>query len=397
MDTPSPPTAQTNLTMDAVVQFIRNALCVTKDFNFLGETFLYDPKVTAQYYALPSPLDQTTPLEVLIAITQFYAFVSVSLAGYKMITRAGVGKLQLINRLVNLRATAAKEEKEEKKTKKEKKDTKTTDADKSEAVARKLVTTSLIDESDAATRSFFVGTNVLFLGLAFFWLFANSLHVTSTDWIGGIVGLIQALTVMEINLVVFLYYMVKDAGRATRKSFKMANFAAKIAASKKLSLSDMETITVEQYSWLLGGWSPFWAEGSSGSVVAEGKLMAKEEEAVASKLASFSKKIDQDISDRILAQSRICLFEGYREYLYLVLNFFAFYGYLVGIIVFYYQEESDQPEYIRSMLLWMPNGDADWLGNAVGDFMWTVEPIVILGSPLVINFMSPKKKKEKLA
>jgi len=379
--------------MDAVVQFLRNALCTAKNFNLLGESFLYDPKVTARYYTLPPPLDQTTPLEILISITQFYALVSVSLAGYNMIAQGGINKLQLINRVVNLRGKAASAKEEEDKKKKD--EDKKTDIDKYEAMANQLVTKSLLDESDAATRSFFVGTNVLFIGLAFIWLVANSFHVTETDWIGGLLGLIHALTVAEIGLLVCLYYMVKDAGSSIRKSFKMKEFAAKIASSKKLL--DSKTITVEQFSWLVDGWSPFWAEGVSGSIVAEGKMLLKEEESVASKLSAFSKKIDVNISDRILAQSKISLFEGYLEYVYLILNAFAFYGYLCCIIVFYYEDVKAQPDYIRTMLLWMPNADADWLGNAVGDFMWTVEPIFILGSPTIMKSMTPQKMKEKLA
>lgn len=376
--------------MDAVVQLLRNALCTAKNFNVLGNSFLYDPKTTTQYYAFPTPLDQTTPLEILIAITQLYACVSLSIAGYRMITRSGIGKLQLINRLVNFREGG-----EEKKDNTKKKAASKKDDNDSKMVARKLVTLSLLDESEAATRTFFVGTNVFILGVAFFWLFANSLHITNTDWIGGVMGLIHALTAMEINLLVFLYYMVKDAGSATRKSVRMQNFSEEIAASKKGM--DVESITIEQYSWLVDGWSPFWTEGSSDSIAAEEKMLTKEEEAVASKLIAFSKKIDQDVADRIRLQSRISLFEGYREYIYLILNFFAFYGYFVCIVVFYYQEESAQPDYIRAMLLWNPNGEADWLGNAVGDFMWTLEPVIILGSPMIVNSMSPKKKKEKVA
>ncbi len=389
--------------MDAYVQFIRNALCTAKNFHFLGDTFLYDPKVTAMYYDLPSPLDQTTPLEVIIAATQLYAFFSVSLAGYRMLTKSGVGKLQLINRLVNLRSSdaAADDEGKGKDKKNDDGDKKDEDEKKIEDKARELVTKSLLDESDAATRSFFVGTNVLVVGLSFFWLFASSFHVTSTDWIGGLVGLIHALEVMEIGLLVFLYYMVKDAGAAGKKANRMKIFAATLTFTcpKNMSVDIIETLTVEQYNWLVDGWESFWAEGSSASVETEGKILTKEEEAVASNLRSFSKKMNQEIPDRIRAQARIALFEGFREYVYLVLNFFAFYGYLTCIIVFYYEDESAQPDYIRTMLFKMSNGDADWLGNAVGDFMWTVEPIVILGSPMIINSMIPKKKttKEKVA
>jgi len=218
--------------------------------------------------------------------------------------------------------------------------------------------------------------------------------VTDTNWIGGMWGLIHALTVMEVALLVFLYYMVVDAGGAVGRSHRMNDFAATIAAAKTL---DIDNMNVEQYIWLVDGWLPFWVEGVSGSAAVEEKMLNKEEEAVGAQLGALSKNIGPDIAERIVRQARLSLFEGYREYLYLVLNGFAFYGYLVCIIVFYYHEESQQPQYIRTMLIWMPNADADWTGNAVGDFAWTVEPLVMMLSPMVLNAMLPRKKKEKLA
>lgn len=401
--------------MDAYIQFLRNALCTIKNFNYLGHTFLYDPAVTAQYYTFPPPLDQTTPLELLIGMTQFYAFVSVSLAGYRMVTRLGVNKLQFITGLVNnLRDASSSSTSEEGDETSAGKKTKTKQPSDDDPImtplARQLVTKSLFNESDAATRSIFVGTNVLLVGLAFFWLFANSFHVTSTNWIGGIAGLIHSLTVMELGLVVFLYYMVMDARKDIRKSNEMYDFATNTLAAwkkkKNLVPEDVQKITTEQYSWIAGGWTPFWAEGgrsasnSTVDAVDDKTLLTKEIEAVATTLSALSKNFDQDnmISASIIAQSRIASFEGYRGYIYLILNFLAFYGYLVCIAVYYYQDESAQPEYIRAMLFWKTNADADWLGNAVGDFMWTVEPIIILGSPMIVNSMSSKAtaKKEKL-
>jgi len=383
--------------MDAIVQFVRNALCTAKNFNILGDTFLYDPKVTAQYYAFPPPLDQTTPLEIFISITQFYAFVAITLSGYKIITSSGVGKLQLITRLVNLRSTSKEEEKKKKDGDKD--DDKSSDAASSSA-ARRLVNQSLLDESDQASRSFFVGVNVLVLGLAFFWLFANSFHVTDTDWIGGLWGLIYALIVMEIALVVFLYYMVKDAGSSVRKSKRMEEFAKKMESkSKGLTPEDVGSITVEEYGWLVDGWSPFWADGAGDNATilsAEGKMLTKEEEAVASRIDALSKKVGSDVPDKIREGARTALFEGYREYVYLVLNLLAFYGYFACIVTEYYPDEATKPEYVHAILGWMTNADAGWLGNAVGDFAWTVEPIVILSSPMLAGYMSPgEKKKEK--
>ena len=398
--------------MDAYVQFARNALCTMKNFDLFGDTFLYDPKVTSTYYSFPPPLDETTPLDFLIAMTQFYALVSVSLAGYRMIVHSGVNKLRLLGRLANMRVEASDEEKKkkeekekgEKKDKKKKKKEESDGDDESKAavaVASRLVTESIFSEADASSRSAFVGANVLVCGLAFFWLFANSFHVTKTTWIGGTAGLIHSLTVMELGLVVFLYYMAKDAANAVRRSRRMADFAARIAAavgsSGRPSIEDVARggIAVEEYGWLVGGWSPFWSTGVSSDPNAESKLLAKEEEAVST---SFSRRIDVDVVDGILARSRVSLLEGYRECLYLVLNFFAFYGYLACILVYYHPDEISRPGYVRSMLFGMRGADADWLGNAVGDFMWTVEPIIILTSPIIINSLSlKKKKKEKLS
>lgn len=398
---------------------IRTIQCTVKNFAIFEETFLYDANVTTQYVTLPSPLDRTTPLEVLISITQFYAFVTVCLAGYKMITSGGVQKLQMISLLVNVRSKPVTDDASDDGKDKKEKD----GGDKKfRKVAARLVSgkftsmcglvrsgnddlicacrpnnqESLLNESDASTRSCFVGTNVLVVGVSFIWLFANSWHVTSTDWIGGLAGLVHALTMMELALVVFLVYMVKDAGDLVRMAFKKKQFANEIVSNKN-KIANVESITEEQYSWLVDGWSPIWKGGPSASVTpATGdKMITKEEEAVASKLASLSKNVSEEITDRILVQSKMSLLEGYREYVYLLINFFAFYGYLACILVYYFDDESQQPDYIRAMLFWLPNADADWTGNAVGDFAWTVEPLIILGSPMLVKSMSSASEEKQ--
>ena len=333
-----------------------------------------------------------------------------------MITLSGINKLNLLSRLANIRVDEATmnelKSREEDKTgggdvvvKK----TKTTRAEDDAAVitevASRLISQNIfINENDAATRSVFVGVNVFAVGIAFFWLFANSFHVTSAGWIGGVANLIHSLEVMEICLLVFLYYMGKDAVRAVRRSKQMAIFVTRINSSRtrsrRLSLDDVKSITVEEYDWLVGGWTPFWTNSttSSSDSSIETRLLSKEEEVVTSNLTSFTRRIDDDVIDNILARSRISLFEGYREYIYFILNFFAFYGYLVCILVYYHPNEESRPVYVRHMLGGMKSTDADWLGNAVGDFMWTLEPIIILTSPMIIDSMkkTPTKAKEKL-
>ena len=64
-------------------------------------------------------------------------------------------------------------------------------------------------------------------------------------------------------------------------------------------------------------------------------------------------------------------------------------------LTFYYHDEEAQPFHIQAMKFNYSNTEADWTGNFLGDLMWTVEPIVILGSPFLISFLKPKKKKVK--
>jgi hypothetical protein len=56
--------------LDSIVQLIRNFLCCIKDWHLFSDTWLYDPKVTQQYYDFPEPLNKTTPLEAMISIVQ---------------------------------------------------------------------------------------------------------------------------------------------------------------------------------------------------------------------------------------------------------------------------------------------------------------------------------------
>jgi hypothetical protein len=81
--------------------------------------------------------------------------------------------------------------------------------------------------------------------------------------------------------------------------------------------------------------------------------------------------------------------KGYREFIYFVLNFVAFYGYLMGIVAFYYPDDDHQPSFVTLMKFGYGNAVADWTGNFAGDLMWTIEPIFILGSPMVMSFNKP--------
>ena len=373
--------------MDAVVQLIRNALCCCKDLHLFKGTNLDDPAYTAEFYRFPKPMNQTTPLELLICPTQLFACISTTFSGYLLIVDSGYKKLVRVNRLIEMRANKSS----------------------SSSTADRIVNEGLAKARSDALKSIFIGINVISIGISFFWLFCNSLHVTETDWIGGVQGLINALTVMEIGLLPLLYYMLEDGFGLLAKS-KRVQALVSVLTSSKTGFVPQENLTAETYSWIVtNGWTPFWDKSVDSfeplpSEMTETKQMnqevsklnttldavtGKQKDAADKDKAAMSQTLDKTAA-RLEGEAAMFRMEGYREFLYFLLNLVAFYGYLLGIIVYYYDKEEFQPYHVGYMKFWMNNDDADWYGNFAGDLMWTIEPIVILTSPSIMNWMKPK-------
>lgn len=373
--------------MDAVVQLIRNALCCVKDLNLFPLTILHDPNHTTKYYSFPSPhLSQTTPLELLISFTQLYACVSCTLSGFRLVKNNGLLKLQKLNRI------ADKIEDKYFKDIKSKK-------------ALAFIQQCMMKEANSAVRDTMVGTLVASIGVSFFWLFANSLHVTATGWIGGLPALIHALTVMEVALVPLLYLMLKDAAGSISKAAKIQAFLERFLgddSKNKPAKGDDEWLDLETFTFLLGDdWKPIWSDcvvsSSSGQNVADDdKVLQKDMEGVETQIKLLTSKdnktiVSEEVGQRLQNSAVKYKMEGYREYLYFILNFIAFYGYLLGIIVYYFEENEEtkqqQPYFVTSLKFGTTNEIADWAGNFAGDLIWTIEPIVILLSPILIKRM----------
>ena len=376
--------------MDAIVQLVRNALCCIKDLQFFRATGMHDP-IIGLSSILPQPLNKTTPIEVLIGITQFYAFVSISKSGFALVQHSRtklatvqslLGKLQQ-KKTQHMRAVT---------------DGSNTSSNHDLVIpAHDLLLEKLIKEERTLQRNIFVGINVTCIGIAFFWLFANSFHVTETSWIGGVAALIHALTVMEIALVPLLYYMIVDAmalvGTATVMTY-VARVLRRCGSDQKVPLAML--LTEETYSWLLEeGWTPFFSGGVPTFVwddATEDAGITKEMESLHAMLETWTadkdkrniKALIQSTADRLEASAVTKRYEGYREFLYFLLNFVAFYGYMLGILVYYQQKENEQSIYVRSLKLGMSNADADWAGNFAGDLMWTIGKIRSLGCESVL-------------
>lgn len=70
-----------------------------------------------------------------------------------------------------------------------------------------------------------------------------------------------------------------------------------------------------------------------------------------------------------------------------LLNVIAGYGYLMGILAYYYlwpSSSSPPPSWVQTICFHLPADDADWIGNFAGDLAWTIEPLLILSAPFFL-------------
>ena len=386
--------------MDAWVQMIRNALCCIKDLKLFSSSALWDASVLQAMtnHILPPPLNKATPLEFIISITQFYAFLSVTKSGFLLIVR-NVGKLRRIYRLVEQRTLPT-------------------------TLADRLINSSLYQEANRALRSIFIGICVMPIGLAFWWLFCNSWHITTVDWFGGLPALIHALEVMELCLLPLLFYMIVDGLERLSKASQMKVLLNTIQSSHGMT-RDMLTL---QYYEGMTGWAPFWEAGVGWFTTTlkadqDQKQLVEEAQKLERALETLfppsddmkgkddtkqNKKDDQEgekeekirleawdeIQQKLKDDIPVLRMAGYREFLYFLFNFFAFCGYFMAPLCFYYDDDT-QPSFIRSLKFGFKNDDADWYGNFTGDLMWTLEPIVVLTTPYLESYIKPSQRKEE--
>lgn len=407
--------------MDSIVQLMRNALCIVRGLGLFQERFpsLWDATILPHYYDLPEPLNQTTPLELLIGLSQAYVTFSLLPSGWKLI-HTSCGKYIRAQRILfDEQTTTGRHNNNNNKSK--------TTTNTTDAVATRLIHESLLKEARLALRSMFVGFLLPCIGLSFFVLFTNTVHVTETGWNGGILIVIQALIVTELALVPLLYYMWVDAKSHLQNATRLEYIATQIVEQKtddKLSLK-MDDIDLAALEAMID-WQPFWSGGLSifdmkiPDSTQEEKLVWKEITHVQDsleKLMGRSRSSNNDDNEKnetngdnndatatttnnkddadwqtklpdLRFQIQRMKFEGYREYIYFILNLIALYSYMICIIVFYYDNEHAQPYIIRSVvLLGFDNASADWYGNFWGDLMWTIEPIIALCSPAILDAM----------
>jgi hypothetical protein len=516
------------MSLDAPVQLVRNFLCCIKDLAIFDTTWLYNPEYTiyflphewilwgSLYEALMGKSGyaiwdlqqqypfQTTPLELFIGYSQLFACLSCSYTGI----RNGIACYQQLSRIQRLLKMTAlyyyeinSDESSAETGKKKKKSgaaPNPTESHLSKAVQR-LMMDSLQHTGDLARRQLLVNLFCITpIGIAFFWLVANSWHFSyaANNILNGVPGIIHALSVMEMALVPLLQCMWSDASNYGLKAKQIQVLLSKLqqsiggsatsAGESSGSPLQPTALNIQSFSTLTH-WKPYWTEEGKNMDEDDDKkemkrlhhemdvvydfltqytlLPAEEERRPSLKKSSSSQSISEMLSSAVTStitaavgsvttttlmssqhgdsdqerkkqstaakrqkeqwknrakeletEKRKMMCYCYREYSYFLLNLAAFWGYLVGVLAYYYDDDtatstcdasgckainaiptSQQPALIRQyvMLNYTKNSEIDWLGNFVGDFCWTLEPAVILLSPLIISELLSLKTKRQ--
>jgi hypothetical protein len=183
-----------------------------------------------------------------------------------------------------------------------------------------------------------------------------------------------------------------------------------------MGIIPLDQITLQAYQAMHPKWIPYWEaspvveeEATTTAATSNQQLQYEQEvhriqshlETLVgnnSNTSTASTSKDGEKEDKIAQEARLefayrlqqqadrLKLEGYREYLYFWINWIAFYGYLLGIVCYYTDESiSTESIHLRWMKFGLSHADADWHGNFAGDLMWTIEPIIILTSPWLIE------------
>lgn len=256
----------------------------------------------------------------------------------------------------------------------------------------------------------------LVIGPSFIWLAANSLHVTATPYIGGIDGVILALIFMEFALLPLLWYMKEDAVKERgdgkgmmlladkcwdgefkfgeeKEVFEYVSAAVSVRAETVGSADDDKTPKKKERDqedevlYDKGLWEGFGKDSGCNDVLYPwfGKETSPSSDVVLEAFHTVASGVDAmstsgglvlDAAPLVQGGGERRHLEGLRCWLYVLLNFVAFYGYALSIIVYYLPAGSSAVA--DALKFGMVDGDADWWGNFAGDLCWTVEPAVII-------------------
>lgn len=392
------------------VQFIRNFLCVIKALFPTNTTVTWIPFPT-----LSEPFNRVTVMEYSIAITQFAAVYFNVYSGFEDF-RCGYHNYYKYKKLLVL-------------VDKYSLTVTTSTTNTTNSVANNTTTNSALtilrhgleSERLLAERKVISGVWEVIIGICFLFLFANSIHIHGPTHPKP---LIDALIWMEIGLVYLLYLIVNSYQKNSSDSKKLLELCTIMNSNDDKDVNVNEILLhalslnydcnlMELLLTISPSYTPRYNnnddevtddviahEISAISVLlnADGKstgVKTRRQSNITEKALKIL-GISKETLTKTMEQKSIKLgYTSMYDIVYFIINIIAGYGYMMGIMVYYFPTGylSNSYESLCSMvLLNLTRSDADWYGNFAGDFAWMVEPIVVLTNAYILNKLMNSNK-----
>lgn len=370
------------------VQFFRNFFCVLKSIASISGAGLpiylviLNNRIHQTDYGLIST--KTTVVEYIIATLQFLGIVFNFVNGVKGLRHGYYSYLKNKKYLYLLNRLSLE--------------------NKYKSCYFTIVGNQLNSDINSSIHEITGGFFQLVIATGFFFLTCNSLHIVGPNHPKPV---IDALIGQEIALLYFL-------GRMTKGYFKcISNYTEyhEVASLMDNLNKNYEGISDSNLLRFLFGYGfgterLFEALASikpNYSVLSEyihhdenlveidhqmTNLLIKELQATESLVAYITKATDERAKEfrgncmlSLKIKSVDSLANSSLEFMYLILNFMAGYGYMMGILAYYFpiSNGATLPLWLQVLFLGLSPARADWWGNLVGDVAWTIEPIIMLG------------------
>jgi len=373
-------------------QLVRNFLCVVKAL-LPASSILLQPL----FSLAPEPLNEVNVLEYAIAITQFGAVVFNIVAcytdmiqGYREYLRSRKSLVALDKLSIHGGSVGSGE--------------------------YTVLKHALQSDLNVGNVRFWIGVCEFFIGCAFTFLMANSLHLRAPThpW-----PLIHAVSVMEICLVYILYIMWEAVIKQMSKGLKLSELAVRVKQAQGTKLSTRKVLEIasdcgyldnlmEAYMLSEPSYTPVYRRSA---VLCEGlredlklihniiddsmnssstTMVTNDGLTIVDSNPTFTHKPKKQpirsgivVSD-LQAKATVCYVEAVIDLLLFILNFIAGYGYFMSVIACYYPQAADGslPE---GLMLGLSSMDADWYGNFMGDLAWAIEPVIIIFRTEIIS------------
>jgi hypothetical protein len=266
----------------------------------------------------------------------------------------------------------------------------------------------IVSSRKGALMKVFVGLCKFVIGCGFVFLVMNTLHINPPN---HPVPLFKAVSCIETALFSLLVIMLKGIFDSFSKSKKLGQLASifnmndggKMNARQRLNAAVAtggfgnnfyDALQLVDSSFA----TPAFKKGknSSGQEALQQDLSTLKNLLRVDNIAMDSYHLAADLSKQAYDLFMNTVFDS----IYFVLNFIAFYGYLMGVMAFFVPgAESPVATGVKSLihrlLFKLPNEKAMDLGFLAGDVAWTIEPALAMMSPFILKAFA-KRREDKM-